>query len=698
MRLFTYLFFILLLTACQAAPAPQWRWQRAEAGLSHQSITLAVAADPTNPDRIWTGSYTPGGLARSEDGGQTWTTIEVERAGNPVFDLLFLPSPLLSPPKGGTKGGLWAATRAGLLHSADGGDTWQRPGDGLPTMPVLSLAADASGRVYAGLDSAGIYARTATGWGSLSVPKSVMARPEAEAIPPSASVETASPAARSDMNQTSIFKREPSQATLEQEAQAELLASAGVLSLAVSPEGRYIYAGTAGRGVFASQDGGQSWVNTYMGTYGPNLALNPAKPQVAVAGLRDRLVRTHDGGQTWHTLPVAWAHELIVSLLWRADGVLGIGTGQGRLYYSRDEGDTWLESSAGLPKGAGILDLAATSQGLLAATWTGLYGSDNGESWRYLTPALGQPNATSLLAAENGLWLGTRTGLFRWQADSRRWQAVPAEFPPGGIASLAADASNPQMLYAGSSGDGLYRSDDGGATWQRLPTLGVGIPAVAVDPNDGDRIYHLAAWERVYETRDGGQLWQARWTGMGDTTEVVSIAVDPSKPYVYAGSDTDLYRSYDGRAWRLIAPTLADQTILALLAQPAPPGTMGNAVLYIGTTRGVYRSLTGGVTVQGSGGAGEWRSRGAREQGGEGWGRGLENISVTALLADPHDPGRLYAGTAYQGVYQSIDWGYTWQPIGPADLTNDVVEDMAWGPAGELFIVASSGVWVGAKE
>jgi photosystem II stability/assembly factor-like uncharacterized protein len=407
--------------------------------------------------------------------------------------------------------------------------------------------------------------------------------------------------------------------------------------------------------------------------------------------LRDRLVRTRDGGQTWYTLPVDWAQQLVVSLLWRDDGALGAGTGQGRLYYSPDGGDTWIEGGAGLPPGEGVLDLVATRQQLLAATWTGLYGSDNGgESWNYLTPALGQPNAAALLATPDALWLGTRRGLYRWQPDSRRWVAAPADFPPGGITSLAADPSNPQVMYAGSSGDGLYRSDDGGAVWQRMPALGVGVPAVTVDPRNSQRVYLLAAWERVYETRDGGQIWQARWAGMGITTEAISIAVDPVKPHVYVGSDAGLYRSRDGRFWRLVAPALADQTVLALLAQPTPPDTGGGSVLYIGTTRGVYRSLTGGATVQGG--------EEAKRRGGEVWGRGLEDISVTALLAVPNHPSQLLAGTAYNGIYQSVDWGFTWQPIGPPDLGQDVVEDLAWGPDGELFAVTTGGVWIGVEE
>lgn len=634
----------LLLTACQSAALPEWRWTRADAGLPRQMTTLAVTTDPTDSNRIWVGAYAPGGLARSEDGGQSWLTVADGLSDNPIFDLLFIP-----PTAAETSGSLWAATRAGLRQSRDGGTNWQ-PVAGLPDVTVLTLAADSSGRVYAGLDGAGVFAQTKQGWEALTPPFSVT-----ESVP------------------------------------GDELASAGILSLAVSADGRQLYAGTAGQGVFASRDGGQTWANTYPGDYVPNLALNPANPAQTVASLRNRLARTEDGGQSWQTLPLPWANEEIVSLLWLADGRLGAGTGQGRLYYSPDDGDSWVADGKGLPQG-GVLDLAAAStpSHLWAATWTGVYASDDGgETWRAMAPAWGSPDVYTLLATSQGLLLGARSGLFRWQPDNRRWEAVPGDFPAGSITSLAGDPQDSRILYAGTSGNSLYRSEDGGDRWQRVPTGDFGIPAVAVDPQDSQRIYILAAWERVYESRDGGQNWDARWEGLGDTIETASLAVDPVRPIVYAGTETGLYRSYDNRTWQLVAPSLADQTILALLAQVAPSSTGNGSVLYLGTTRGVYRSLTGGTTVQG----GEERKAGRLES----WGQGLENISVTALLADPENPNRLYAGTAYYGVYQSVDWGYTWQPIGPEDLAEDTVTALAWGPAGELFVATPSGVWAAER-
>jgi photosystem II stability/assembly factor-like uncharacterized protein len=322
----------------------------------------------------------------------------------------------------------------------------------------------------------------------------------------------------------------------------------------------------------------------------------------------------------------------------------------------------------------------------LAGTWIGLYFSDDGgQNWTPLAPSLGVPNAHALLTTEHGLLLGTQTGLFPWQSDQQAWESVAEEFAPQGVAALAKAPSDERVLYAGTVDNGVYRSDDTGLSWQPLPSLSVGIPALAVDPTSADHLYMLAAWERVYESRDGGQSWLARWEGLGVTTEAVSLAIDPAASAVYLGGDTGLYRSVEGQDWEWIGPDLVDQSVLALMVQPVPDIMGGGSILYIGTTRGAYRSLDGGQTIQAS-------------KPYLGWGRGLEDVSVTAFLIDPHDPWHLYAGTAYAGVYRSLDWGQSWQPIGPTELEFDVVESLAWGPAGELFVATAGSVWRGLPD
>lgn len=634
-RIFAPILAILYLTACQAIPTPQWRWERVEAGLPRQAIVTSVAANPLDPNQMWAGYYAAGGLAISQDGGQTWTPTIESLGENPVFSLLTVPR------SDGVE--VWAATRQGLRHSLDGGASWQLDTKGLPRQTVFALAADAAERLYAGLDDGGIYTR-------------IPAEPEWQSLP----------------------TKEP-------------LASAAVLSLAVSRDGQHLYAGTSEHGVFASRDGGKTWSADFSGAYVPNLALNPADPKQVVASLGQQLARTRDGGQSWQTLPAAWAKDEVDSLLWLPDGTLGAGTGKGGLYRSLDGGDTWVEGSTGLAGRGGVLDLASVRDGqLLAGTWGGVYGSrDGGETWQDLAPSLGRPLARTLLNRAGELLLGTQTGLFRWQPATRSWLAMPTDFPSVGVQALALNPANPQVLYAGTLADGLYRSADAGQSWQRLPAVGVGIPALAIDPADSRHLYLLAAWERVYESGDGGQTWQANWNGLGETLETASIAVDATTSggsTVYVGAETGLYRSQRGRDWERIAPLLADQSVLALLVQPQPSSTGGNSMLYIGATRGLYRSSDGGTSLQTC----------TREA--QGWGCGLEQISVTALLAAPDQPQRLCAGTAYHGVYQSLDGGYTWQPIGPAGLSGELIASLAWGPAEELFVAAEGGVWRGIAE
>jgi photosystem II stability/assembly factor-like uncharacterized protein len=252
----------------------------------------------------------------------------------------------------------------------------------------------------------------------------------------------------------------------------------------------------------------------------------------------------------------------------------------------------------------------------------------------------------------------------------------------GDVVALASATSNERVAYAGTLAGELYRSDDGGTNWVRVPSeLEIGMRALEVSPIDADRLYMLAAWERVYESRDGGKSWKGHWTGLGVATEAISLAVDPVEPStIYLGTDSGLFRSrYGGNDWRSIGHRLSGQTVLSLVARPAPNAEDEGSILYIGATRGFYLSTDGGDII-------------------EPWGQGLEGVSVTAILFDPNYPRNIYAGTAYAGLFMSVDQGETWQPIGPSKLSEEIVETMSWSPEGELFVASSGGVWVGRRE
>jgi photosystem II stability/assembly factor-like uncharacterized protein len=77
------------------------------------------------------------------------------------------------------------------------------------------------------------------------------------------------------------------------------------------------------------------------------------------------------------------------------------------------------------------------------------------------------------------------------------------------ITSLVSDLSNPQILYA-SSGDGVFKSKDAGASWQ---TMNTGLPntrivSVTIHPTEPSRLYAVAASGQVFRSTNGAANWQ----------------------------------------------------------------------------------------------------------------------------------------------------------------------------------------------
>ncbi|MDE2149436.1 MAG: hypothetical protein KGJ55_06320 [Gammaproteobacteria bacterium] len=229
--------------------------------------------------------------------------------------------------------------------------------------------------------------------------------------------------------------------------------------------------------------------------------------------------------------------------------------------------------------------LAATVQA--AAFDPALFG---GLHWRNIGPfrggrvlavtgVLGQPLHWYFGAVDGGVWETRDAG--------RTWQPIFDGQPVASIGAIAVAPSDPKVIYVGTGeadmrsdiaqGDGVYRSTDGGATWQHAGLDDTRqIARILVDPHDANVAYVAAlghpygpnAQRGVFKTTDGGRTWR-KLLYRDDDTGAVSLAFEPGDadviyaalwqtrrpPWsVYPPSDgpgSGLYKSTDGGAhWR----------------------------------------------------------------------------------------------------------------------------------------------------
>jgi photosystem II stability/assembly factor-like uncharacterized protein len=178
---------------------------------------------------------------------------------------------------------------------------------------------------------------------------------------------------------------------------------------------------------------------------------------------------------------------------------------------------------------------------------------DRALHWRFIGPLRGgrtvaidgaanQPNLFFIGAVNGGVWKSDNAG--------RTWVPVFDREPTGSIGALAVAPSNPQIVYAGSGeglqrpdlavGDGVYKSTDGGASWTHLGLRdGQQIASMAVDPNDANRLFVAVLGhpygpnqERgLYRSLDGGATFQ-RVLFKNENVGAFDVVLDPLDPKV----------------------------------------------------------------------------------------------------------------------------------------------------------------------
>ncbi|HVS77423.1 MAG TPA: hypothetical protein VHE11_10850 [Steroidobacteraceae bacterium] len=258
-----------------------------------------------------------------------------------------------------------------------------------------------------------------------------------------------------------------------------------------------------------------------------------------------------------------------------------------------------------------------------------------------------------------------------------KWRNI-GPFRAGRTTAVAGVPDQPATFYIGSSGGGVWRTDDAGRSWHNISDgffdVG-GIGAIAVAPADPKVIYvgtgeasirgqTTSPGDGIYKSTDAGRTWVH--LGLAATLHIAAIVVDPANPdivYVAAqgnpwvpSPDRGVYRSRDGgKTWArvlFVSPTTGAHD---LSIDPRNP-----RVLYAALWD--HRRLPWNIRSGGPG-SGLWKSA----DGGDSWHRLREGLpglmGNTGVSVSPVDPDRIYAmiEAVHGGVFRSDDAGRTWR-------------------------------------
>lgn len=453
---------VLLLTALlgvalQAGPAaaldPRWM----PFGPGGGTVT-SLALDPQDSQRLY--AATPGGLYRSGDGGQTWALL---------FRPLYLAVVAVDPSRPST---LYAAG-PGIFRSGDGGLTWRKVLD-RSDLEVTSLTltsgrspvilAVSRGTVLRSSDGGATWTTVVTAPGAGSLAASPR-EPGTVYLGHLGGVLKSVDAGLSWTEALRLDESDPS-----------------IALIAVAPSApRMVYAiGNTGQdfSVWRSVDAGTSWqkVKIEPGFFPSSLVVDPKIPTRLYLGGFRGVARSDDGGRIWHPIN---------------KGLSRTPFGTSPQVYSLA-----VDPRHGRTVFAGLWDLGVARSDDAGGQWS--IPQQLGLSAAWISVLAFNP-----LAPDEVYVALTTKGErgFRSTDGGRTWSFLPRQITRLGLRDLAFDPTDPAVLYA-ATGTGVLRSEDRGASWNRL--LGGYMSFVATA---GPGVV-LTAWNcGLLRSVDGGHTW-----------------------------------------------------------------------------------------------------------------------------------------------------------------------------------------------
>jgi photosystem II stability/assembly factor-like uncharacterized protein len=322
--------------------------------------------------------------------------------------------------------------------------------------------------------------------------------------------------------------------------------------------------------------------------------------------------------------------------------------------------------------------MSATPHRLYVGTiGEGLWRSiDGGESFTRASDGMFVECHVRALAAhprdDRVLFLGSEQGLFRSDDGADNWRRVESPLDGLQIWSILLVPAAPEVLLVGTCPARLFRSADGGRTWAEAAAamrpdcpriIHTRVTALCARPDDAQTAWAGVEIDGLYRSRDGGRSWEPVGKGLS-SPDVHALAFMPGAGRLLASTNNDVNESLDeGETFR---PLHLPQTLPLKYYRGLTPCSGRPDRLLLGVGDGPPG--TTGLVAQSADGGRTWQSAAMP---------GRANSTVWNFAAHPADPDLVYASSVSGQLYRSADGGASWAKL-PREFGE--IRALAWTP------------------
>lgn len=431
-------------------------------------------------------------------------------------------------------------------------------------------------------------------------------------------------------------------------------------------------------GLWITHDEGRTWTEQAELAGAPVYALTAwaGDPSVLAAGTAQGVWLSDDRGTKWRRISKPWLHEMrvVTAVAFSPADRKSIYAGTPHLpWKTSDEGESWQSIHEGMIDDSDVFSIYIDPQKpdrVLLSACSGIYRTDTGGApwtkFKGIPPTLRRTHAVHIDAAHpDVIYAGTTLGLLK-STDGLTFKLMNDL----AILGMAFDPKIASRFYIAAEASGLWKTEDGGKTLRRI---GAGFTTRRVGQivRAGSRLYLTTLQDGdaggLFLSDDRGSTWKlVADAGLLDGQHFQFLAAHPSNPNLLIVGNTDrLRRTLDaGKTWKDIkvpgaagGKRVIEREPARLQCLAAVPGAK-NAVVFAGTSRGLFRSTDFGST---------WTPA------------ALTSIRIVPSVLGMTVAGQRMLARTGESLYLSGDAGVTWKPLSLL-LSTSTIYDIALSP------------------